>query len=55
MEQSLNNQFKKVLQDRETFEDLDTKTIEELGNSFERLQGTDFFDPDIIGESSFYN
>ena len=53
-EHSINYQFKQVLKDRITFEDLDTATIEELGSSFESLQGVKFFDPDIK-DNQMYN
>jgi hypothetical protein len=53
-ENSLSNQFNQVINDRKTFEDLDTKSIEELENTFSQLQGTKFFDPDIQNEVDFY-
>lgn len=53
-ENSLSNQFNQVINDRKTCEDLDTKSIEELENTFSQLQGTKFFDPDIQNEVDFY-
>ena len=39
LENTFNYQFKQVLNDRETFEEIDTKTIEELDQKYEHIEG----------------
>ena len=54
LENSLSNQFNKVINDKKSSNDLDTKSIEELEDSFSQLHGTKFFDPDIENDVDFY-
>ena len=42
LQSTLNYQFQQVLNDRETFEEFDTKNIAELDEKMHRIQGTFF-------------
>ena len=47
VQNSISYQFRAVLNDRIEYEKLDTETIAELGSTFTKLQGEQFYDPDV--------